>query len=237
MDVHATIPVTQTPTGSLTGGATAHGWHQDRLDPTTARYWDGGRWTATRRWDGAAWVDADRATTWSPTTSPLGAQAAAGVESATAMVRSLAESVPAAALAFKVFVGAAVAMVLGYFVPVATVSGELGTTETRTLGDVGGFGVLVLAAAAATVWLAWPARRGRLSIGAMAGLGAVAGVVRLFVLVVLSAMGTTETDLGMGMVATSTASPSLGIVFLVLGVGAQGVGLALAVLDRIRPTV
>jgi hypothetical protein len=134
---------------------------------------------------------------------------------------------------FKVFVGSAFACVLGYFVPLTIITTDSGYSESRSLTEAEGFGVLILGAAAATLWFAWPSRQGTVSRGALWGLGAMAVIVAFLTGAVFAALGTTEEDLVFAT-ASQTAEPSLGLYLLVAGIAAQVAGIALAIRDRRR---
>ena len=197
---------------SVTGGQAPAGWHEDPSDPTLTRWWDGTGWTVERRWNGTEWVDVSSA--------PAAQATATAVTPGTGVSRT-----------FKVLAGSAVAAVLGYFVPVTIVTSELGTQGTHTLGELGGLGVLVLAAAAATVYFALPTRRGTVTNGALWGIGSMAGIIGFFTAAVFSASGANEQDFGFDTVATQV-EPSLGAFALVTAIALQVVGIAMAIGDR-----
>src|SRR4051794_21641060 len=105
----------------------AVGWHADANDPTTTRYWNGTRWTIQRRWGGTEWVDVPLASLPAPAAPPPPTPAPAAVAATAATpVNGIAGGITAAVKAtsttFKVFVGAAFACVLGYFIPVTTIT-------------------------------------------------------------------------------------------------------------------
>ncbi len=134
---------------------------------------------------------------------------------------------------FKVFVGAAFACVLGYFIPVTTITTDSGYTEARSLTAAGGYGVLILAAAAATLWFAWPARQGVVSKGALWGLGAMVAIVLFMTIAVFAALGRQTDDLVFAT-ASRSVDPGLGLYLLLAGVATQIVGICLAIRDRQR---
>lgn len=205
---------------TMTSNDTNPGWYADPHDQLVTRYWDGARWTAARRWDGTSWVDQ---------AVPAPAAPAAPVATTATTART--------SRTFKMFVGSAFAAALGYVVPVGTVTSEYGASDPRTLGDAGGYGVLVLAAAAATVWMAWPSRNGGVvSRGALWGIGAMAGLIAFFSMALFSAMGTTEENLGYGTIS-STVEPGLGLFLLVAAVITQSIGIVMAAGDRRRAGV
>ena len=216
----------------------AAGWHADRTDPMTTRYWNGRRWTSQRRWSGTDWVevplprpgagatDSLRA----PDATPAVAAAAAGGGGVAGRVGATLAST---STTFKVFVAAAFACVLGYFVPVTIITTDSGYSEARSLTDAKGFGVLILGAAAATVWFAWPSRQGTVSRRALWGLGSMAVIVAFLTAAVFAALGNKEEDL-VFTTASQTVEPSLGLYLLVAAIVTQVVGIALAVRDRQR---
>ena len=213
---------------------TTVGWHADRNDPMITRFWNGKNWTDVRRWSGTEWVNLPAATLPPPAAPVWPAPAAA------APVAKVTTALANSSLTFKVLVGSAVALALAYFMPLATVTNEYGDVTSGSLSDVGGIGLLVLVAAAATVWLALPARQGVIGKGAMIGVGASAAFVGLIVAGGFAALGKSEEDLGFGALSdgaefgtiTRDVQPSLGFFLLLLAVGAQAVGIFLAVKDR-----
>lgn len=169
-----------------------------------------------------------------PTPQDVPANAPAPGQQAVAIGNQIGAALKSTSSTFRVFVGAAFALVLGYFVPVTIVTSDAGYSEARSLTDAGGFGVLVLGAAAATVWLAWPTRDGGVvSRRALWGLGGMVAIVALFAIAVLSALGSTSEDLVI-MTASKTVAPSLGFFLLLGGAAAQVTGIALVVRDRRR---
>jgi hypothetical protein len=216
----------------------AAGWHADRTDPMITRYWNGRRWTSQRRWSGTDWVEVALAPPATSTTDTLRLPDAAPAVTAAPAGGGVAERVGAAltstSTTFKVFVVAAFACVLGYFVPVTIITTDSGYSEARSLTDAGGFGVLILAAAGATIWLAWPIRHGGVvTQRALWGLGGMVTIIVLFTIGVLSALGTKEEDLVV-MTSSQSVEPSLGLFLLVAAVVAQVVGILLAIRDRRR---
>jgi hypothetical protein len=206
----------------------AAGWHADRDDPLVTRFWNGEKWTDERRWSGTDWVHGFappvRATPGGPPVVP--SVAAAG---------RLGAALAGATTTFKCLLGATFATVIGYFVPVAVVTGDSGASEAVNLADAGGIGVLIPAAAAATLWLAWPARQGVVSRGRLWGIGAIAGLIGLFAVGGVVAMGhtTREEDFGVTTITQSqTVDPGLGLLLLLAAVAAQAVGIYLAIRDR-----
>jgi hypothetical protein len=215
----------------------AAGWHSDQQDPTTARYWNGRRWTGQRRWSGTEWLDvplvASAGAEALPPPQEVPAAPAAGATNGGVGGR-FGAAFGRTSTTFRVFVGAAVACVLGYFVPVTTVTSDAGYSETRSLSDAGGYGVLILAAAAATIWIAWPTRYGGVvSRRALWGLGGMVAIIALFTTAVFSALGSNEEDLII-MTASKTVEPGLGLFLLVAAAAAQVVGIVLAIRDRRR---
>ena len=216
----------------------AAGWHADRTDPMTTRYWNGRRWTSQRRWSGTDWVEVPLAWPGAGTTDSLRAPDATGAVTAAAAGGAVAGPVGATltststtSTTFKVFVGAAFACVLGYFVPVTIITTDSGYSEARSFTDAGGFGVLIVAAAAATLWFAWPSRQGTVSKRALWGVGAMAVIVAFLTVAVFAALGKKEEDL-VFTTASQTVEPSLGLYLLLAAVATQVVGIVLAVRDR-----
>jgi hypothetical protein len=217
--------------------AIAAGWHADGTDPVTTRYWNGRRWTSQRRWSGTDWVEVPLAWPAASTTDTVGAPdatpAVAAEAAGSGVGGRLGATLTRTSTTFKVFVAAAFAYVLGYFVPVTVITTDSGYTEARSLTDAKGFGVLILGAAAATVWLAWPSRQGTVSKRALWGLGAMAGVVAFLTIAVFAALGNKEEDL-VFTTASQTVEPSVGLWLLLAGIATQVVGIVLAVRDRQR---
>jgi hypothetical protein len=217
----------------------AVGWHADPNDPTTTRYWNGTRWTIQRRWSGIEWVDvplAEPVAAAAASPAPPPAVVAPAALPGSGIAGGITAAVKATSTTFKVFVGAAFACVVGYFVPVTTITTDSGYTEARSLTDAGGFGVLILAAAAATLWFAWPTRQGGVvSKGALWGMGAMAAIVALLTIAVFAALGRATDDLGFAT-ASRNVNPSIGLYLLLAGVVAQIVGICLAIRDRQRAT-
>jgi hypothetical protein len=216
---------------------TAAGWHADRTDPTTTRYWNGRRWTTQRRWSGTDWIEVPLAWPAASTTDTLRAPDATPAVAASAAGGGVAgragATLTSTSTTFKVFVAAAFACVLGYFVPVTIITTDSGYSEARSLTDAKGLGVLVLGAAAATVWFAWPSRQGTVSKGALWGVGAMAAIVAFLTAAVFAALGNKEEDL-VFTTASQTVEPSLGLFLLLAAVATQVVGIVLAVRDRQR---
>jgi hypothetical protein len=217
--------------------AIAAGWHADRTDPMTTRYWNGRRWTSQRRWSGTDWVEVPLAWPAASTTDTLRAPDATTAVTAAAAGGGVAGRIGATltstSTTFKVFVAAAFACVLGYFVPVTIITTDSGYSEARSLTDAKGFAVLILGAAAATVWFAWPSRQGTVSKRALWGLGAMAVIVAFLTVAVFAALGDKEEDL-VFTTASQTVEPSLGLWLLLAAVATQVVGIVLAVRDRRR---
>jgi hypothetical protein len=215
----------------------AAGWHADRTDPMITRYWNGRRWTSQRRWSGTDWVEVALAPPATSTTDTLRLPDAAPAVTAAPAGGGVAERVGAAltstSTTFKVFVVAAFACVLGYFVPVTIITTDAGYSEARSLTDAKGFGVLILGTAAASVWFAWPSRQRTVSKRALWGLGAMTVTVAFLTAAVFAALGNTEEDLVFTTVSQKV-EPSLGLWLLLAGVATQVVGIALAVRDRRR---
>jgi hypothetical protein len=86
--------------------------------------------------------------------------------------------------------------------------------------------VLILGAAAATVWFAWPARQGTVSKRALWGLGAMAVIVAFLSAAVFAALGNKREDL-VFTAASQTVEPSLGPWLLLAAVATQVVGIVL----------
>jgi uncharacterized membrane protein (DUF485 family) len=102
------------------------------------------------------------------------------------------------------------ACVLGHFVPVTTVTNGAGYSETHSLTEFGGYGVLILAAAAATIWFAWPTRTvAVVTRGAMWGLGAMVAIIAFFTIVILSALGSKEEDVDFMTVSKPSSRASV----------------------------
>jgi hypothetical protein len=209
---------------------TTVGWHADRSDPMITRYWNGTKWGEVRCWSGTEWVKVPGA--------PLPPPAASAQQAAP--VAKVATALASSSLTFKVLIGSAVALALGYFMPLVTVTNEFGEVASGSLSDVGGIGLLVLVAAAATAWLALPSRHGVIGKGSMIGVGVSAALVGLMVAGGFAAFGKSEQDLGFGALPdnagfgtiTRDVQPSLGFFLLLLAVGAQVVGIFLAIKDR-----